>query len=272
VSGVSGRQGTIAFAVQTAKGTPGHRSGRQVQALGRSVAHADEDARPVQHDRQGSGSRPGVHVALGVAGDVPVYLHPDGAAFLFAAVMGQAVDSGTNPNYTHVETYADDMLWLTVWREVGGVIVEKFVDCKIHALKLSGRPGSRSQVTLSVIGLNGAPLGAGAELTALQGLALPRRATSTRRPTARSSSVASRRRSIRSTSRSTGRVGVPGRRLRRVGRRPGRPRRRRSFATRFQSGAVGVTDYYTFFYGPSARRRRRSTRPRDAGVRGHVRS
>jgi hypothetical protein len=110
--------------VQTAKGTPATIPAVKFKLSGASSLMPTKTVARYNSTDKGQDPGPAYVSAMGVAGDVPVYLHPDGAAFLFNAVMGQAVDSGTNPNYTHTMTYADDVPWLTVWREVGGVITE----------------------------------------------------------------------------------------------------------------------------------------------------
>jgi hypothetical protein len=253
VSGISSRKGTIAFAVQTAKGSPATVPAVKFKLSGAPSLMPSRTIARYNTTDKGQDPGPAYVSQMGVSGDVPVYVHPDGAAFLFNAVMGQAVDTGATPNFVHTMTYADDVPWLTVWREVGGVITEQFVDVKATDLKISGQAGQPLTATLSLIGLQAAPLGAGAVLTALQALAslaskgyiYPEAAGAIKL-----NAVASKIHQIdvefnrnaspyQADDYVATDVDMGGRDT------------SLSFATRFQSGAIGVTDYYKFFYGPN---------------------
>jgi hypothetical protein len=54
---------------------------------------------------------------------------------------------------THVATPANDLPWLTIWRSVGGVVFEKYTDCKIDTLTIDGAAGAPLMVTLGIIGI-----------------------------------------------------------------------------------------------------------------------
>jgi hypothetical protein len=87
-----------------------------------------------------------------VEGDLPVYLHFDGAALLAYGAMGANADSGA-VNFTHTITPADDLPWLTVFRMVGNVIEERYIDCKINTFRLESSAGGTPIVTLGLLGL-----------------------------------------------------------------------------------------------------------------------
>lgn len=104
---------------------------------------------------------------MSVSGDVPIYANPDGMSLIFAAVLGANADSGTTPNYTHTITPASDGLWVTCWRMVGNVILEKYTDCKITALRMTGSAGSPIEITLSIVGITSTFLASDPVLTPL---------------------------------------------------------------------------------------------------------
>jgi hypothetical protein len=254
VSGISGKRGTIAFAVQSAKGVaataPTHRyclSGDPtlgpVKNRGRySMTDSSQDRGPAYTS------------LMAVEGDVPVYLHPQGVGLLFGAVLGSNADSGAGPDYTHEQTPAEDMLWLTAWREIGGVIFEKFVDVKIGNLQIEGDAGNPWTMTASVIGCEASFLDAGAERTALldldpfddAGYLYPEAENRIKLATVAEKihrlSIGINRNASGYQSDGYGYDDVD----------PGEREITLSFATRFQSGAIGADEYRTFFYGSAA--------------------
>lgn len=150
--GVSGRHGTIAFAKQTGKGTGA--TTPKFKCFFRaapSLGPVKEVGRLPMTD---SGRDQGKAFTSGfrVEGDAPIYLHPDGAALLFAAALGTNADSGLSPNFTHVATPASDMMWLTVWKMAANSVFEKYVDCKINTLTIESSAGNPVAVTLGIIG------------------------------------------------------------------------------------------------------------------------
>lgn len=77
----------------------------------------------------------------------------------WTSVAGTTVTDGTivytNRGQTlnnHLLTAADDQPYLTIWRFWGGVLAERFEDCKM-TLQFSGSAGQSAQVTASVMGL-----------------------------------------------------------------------------------------------------------------------
>lgn len=90
--------------------------------------------------------------SLGVGGDVPLYAHPQGMGILMAGVLGAVADGGTTPNYTHTITPANSLFYFTCWRMVGNQIIEKFQDCVISSMTLTGSAGNPLTVTLSILG------------------------------------------------------------------------------------------------------------------------
>lgn len=167
--GVSSRQGSIALAIQTAKGSPAATpTVKFFLAASPSLAPVKERARFQMTDD--SRDQGGAYTSrLAVEGDFQVYAHPQGLALLTAACLGANVDADLGGgNYKHTATPADDMLWVTIWRmTAGGQIVERFVDCKINTLQVEGSSGQPMTVTVGVLGINSEWVGSDTVLAAL---------------------------------------------------------------------------------------------------------
>lgn len=154
MSGISARIGNVAIGVQASKGTPAATPEKRFFLAGAgSLAPLKERARLAMTD-SGRDLGAGFTSRLGVEGEVPIYLHPSGAASLFKWALGSNADGGADPNYTHTATPADDLPWLTVWRNVGDQILEKFTDCKLNTLRIEGAAGQALAVTLGIVGIS----------------------------------------------------------------------------------------------------------------------
>lgn len=151
--GISSRIGTFAIAYQTSgKGTPATAPTHKFFYAGSpSLAPTKNTARFAMTD-SGRDQGDSYVTSLGVGGDVPLYAHPQGMGILMAGVLGATADGGTTPNYTHTITPANGLFYFTCWRMVGGVLVEKFQDCVISSLSLTGSAGSPLTTTISLLG------------------------------------------------------------------------------------------------------------------------
>lgn len=250
MSGISGKRGSIAFAVQSGKGVAataptvkfylaGDPTLGPVKERGRySMTDASQDNGAAYTSK------------MAVEGGLSVYAHPQGVGFLSAAVSGANVDSGTAGAYQHVATPADDMLWVTAWREVGGVIIEKFTDCKIHSMQVEGSAGQPITIALEVIGCTAlfetadAPLAALAALTD-NGYLYPEAAARIKIDTVAKKvhkfSFGLKRNASGYQADGYGYDDVD----------PGARELSLSFSTRFVSGAIGAAEYREFYYGSS---------------------
>ena len=154
MAGISSRQGKVGIAIQSAKGTAIAQPTKVYYLAGPpSLAATKTIGRfPMTDNVRDAGAH---YTSLySVAGDIPLWLHPDGAAQLLYAVLGGNADAGGGPNYTHTITPAADTPWLTIWRNVGpSSVIERFVDCKMTALRGSFVAGQGLMVTASIIGL-----------------------------------------------------------------------------------------------------------------------
>lgn len=254
MSGISGKHGTIAFAVQTAKGTPATAPTHRFRLSGEPTLGPSKTRERYEMTDSSQDPGPAYTSLMAVEGDVPVYLHPSGCGLIFGAVLGSSADSGTTPNFIHTATPAEDMLWLTAWREVGGVIYERLSDVKIGNVQIEGEAGKPITATLSTIGCVANYLDAttdAAEITALLALT-PLTDNGYLYPEANGKinlgGVAQKIHKISlGINRNASGYQSDGYGYDDVD--PGAREVTLGFSTRFVSGAIGVADYRTFFYG-----------------------
>lgn len=167
MSGISGRIGTFAIGRQSVKGTPAAApTSRFLMSGAPSLAPIKERGRFVMTD-SGRDPGPGYTSRLGVEGDVPLYMHPDGFAMLAAGVLGANADSGAADPWTHIATPANDGMWFTCWRQVGNQIFERFDDCKLNSLRVEGDAGSPLMLNLNIVGIKSTFLASDPVLAAL---------------------------------------------------------------------------------------------------------
>lgn len=153
VVGISSRLADYGFAVQSTQGTAAASPTFRLFAAGAPTLQPFvTDARLNMTDGSRDPGDPYVS-QIGVRGDLPVYAHPDAMAVLWHAALGANADAGVGDPWTHTATPANVLPYLTIWRSVGGVIFEKYTDCKISSLTLDGQAGQPLMVTLSVLGI-----------------------------------------------------------------------------------------------------------------------
>jgi hypothetical protein len=155
--GISARLADYQIAIQSAKGTPATPNTapfiRCFAAGAPTIQPYIQDARFSMTD--GSRDQGDPYVSqIGVRGTLPLYLHPDSIALLWHAALGANGNAGAGDPWTHTATPATVLPYLTIWRTVGGVIFEQFVDCKINTLAVDGQAGAPLLVTIDVLGIS----------------------------------------------------------------------------------------------------------------------
>jgi hypothetical protein len=150
--GVSSRHGSFAIGVQSAKGTPA--ADPVVKMFLSGAPSIGPDKQRERYSMTDDNRDLGASFTSGIfiSGDVPIYCHPSLMSLLSWLVLGANADAGTTPNFTHTATPAADVPWITCWRMVAGVIVEKYVDCKLTGFAVEGAAGQPLGATLSIIG------------------------------------------------------------------------------------------------------------------------
>lgn len=263
MSGISSKIGSIAFAVQSAKGTP------SATPFVKFHLAADPSLGPVknrgryQMTDSSQDQGPAFTQLMAVEGGMTVYAHPDGVAFLSAIVSGANADSGVSAPYEHVATPADDMMWVTVWREVGGVIIERFHDVKVHGLRIEGEAGQPITIAMDAIGCTSTYQETNATLESLLALTSHGYLYAEASTRIKIDGVAKRihkfslgiaRNASGYQADSYGYADVD----------PGQREVSLSFSTRFGSGAIGENEYREYYYGSSGGTTQSATTPTKA--------
>lgn len=158
MAGIRGNTGWIMAQKQTAKGTPavpaipgvaigafkspvvsgGLAGTRNVAQLSETDANRDQGTSYVS--------------STGVTGSPQIYCRDDTVGFWLQAVLGADAVTGTTPNFTHAITPANNLPYITVWRNVGDALFEQFSDCKVSSLVIAAAAGSPLTVTPTIMG------------------------------------------------------------------------------------------------------------------------
>ena len=148
--------GYIGAGIQQAKGTA------VVPELFIPATDATPLTPTMEFDQQmelGDGIYPGhtVRTLHKMDGSLNANAKADLITFLFDAFFGSDSISGAGAPYTHVitpNTTPANIPWVTLVRDVAGIVQEQFADCRIKELTVAGEKGNRVTVAVSVIGLN----------------------------------------------------------------------------------------------------------------------
>ena len=155
MTGVAGNYYVLYIGRQTAKGVPQTTPQYALKLTGGSL-----DAQKTEIELQETdGTRQGgktVATAIQVAGSPDMYVRPDDFGLMAYGVLGANADSGTAPNYIHTATMVANGAtpYFTIYKAIGGsVLVDRYVDCRITAMKLKGQAGQAITATWDIAGL-----------------------------------------------------------------------------------------------------------------------
>lgn len=87
------------------------------------------------------------------SGEPVIFARPDAIGALVYAVLGVKAVAGIADPWTHTLTPGNTQPWLTFWRGLGGIVNERFDDCKLTSLKLTSQAGRPVTVTFGVVGI-----------------------------------------------------------------------------------------------------------------------
>lgn len=93
----------------------------------------------------------------GVEGSPEFYARDASAGFWLWAGMGADAVTGTT-NYVHVITPSNSIPYLGVWRNIGDLLWESFLDCKVGTLTISAEAGNPLTIAASIMGTQAARL------------------------------------------------------------------------------------------------------------------
>jgi Phage tail tube protein len=103
---------------------------------------------------------------LSASGDPSVLLRPKTAPLLYYCALGAKAVTGAADPYTHAITPGNDQPWITVWKEQGDSLYERFTDCKITAANLEFAAGGDLALSMTIMGLGFERLSGAAGATA----------------------------------------------------------------------------------------------------------
>jgi hypothetical protein len=146
--------GELAFAVQTAKGSPAAAATRRTALSGGSYI---EPAKGVRLGDEVSTSRAPIALSPYVGsvptlGDPEILVRPNVIGLLLYAALGGKAVSGSADPWTHTFTLASTLPYLTVWRHLAGLVNDRHADVRITRLVLAGRAGGPLRCTVSLVG------------------------------------------------------------------------------------------------------------------------
>lgn len=143
----------VAFAIQSAKGTPASVSAYRAYLHGGDQPHPNRVNADFE-ETTGSRIRSDRFVStMDVAGAPVLYAMPLSlGALLYGVLGGKAVSGGGDP-YTHTFTNAATLPYFTFWRMLANGLYEEFDDCVITHLNIHGEYGLPLTVTPTIMGL-----------------------------------------------------------------------------------------------------------------------
>lgn len=144
----------LAFAIQSAKGSAAAASAFRIRLSGGFTIQPDKPATRSGGVSTGRVALSGYVPSVRARGEPESYLRPTFVGALLYAVLGAKAVSGSSDPWTHTFTVANTQPWLTFWRQSGGVIFERFVDCKVTQLRLSSKAGEPVRVAFTVLGID----------------------------------------------------------------------------------------------------------------------
>lgn len=162
---------SLKFAIQSAKGTPAAAPLYGVRLAGGTLPAPTMDVQDFE-ETTGGQMREGAYLAgYQVEGAPEVYVPPNALTALLYAALGTVDTTGAGDPYTHVITKALTQPWLTFWTMQADPdghptgIIERFTDCKVSQLALSGESNRPLRAAISIMGLTSHYLSADPALT-----------------------------------------------------------------------------------------------------------
>lgn len=143
----------VAWAIQTAKGSPASASVHRLYMAGGDQVHSERVKEDFEETTGGRMLSDSYISQVSVAGAPEFFVMPDSIGSLLYAVLGAKAVTGASDPYTHTFTVATSLPYLTFWRMLANGLFEKFADCKVTHLKIHGESGKPLRVTVTVMGL-----------------------------------------------------------------------------------------------------------------------
>lgn len=150
MGGLRGNDALLAFAKQSAKGTPNTTYLDALPFSGGSIAPSRTIDQLSETDSQRDQGVSFVQ-QTGVEGDPEVYVRDSSIHRLLNGVLGSTASTGST-NFTHTITPANTIPYFTFFREVGDTLYEEFDDVKISELTVSADAGNPLTAAATIMG------------------------------------------------------------------------------------------------------------------------
>jgi hypothetical protein len=155
MTGVAGNVYTLSFAKQSAKGaaaliSTGYKckiTGGTLEPQRQLLTLQETDASRQQGETVVVGAR--------VEGTPEWYVRPEEFGLFAYAALGTHSVVGTASPYLHTFTIAQRPPYLTAWKNIGGgTVIDKYTDCTLGTLELSGGAGQALMAKSDIMGLS----------------------------------------------------------------------------------------------------------------------
>lgn len=156
---VAGNIADIGIAPQSAFGVAAALSVQRNYLTGGGVAHVPTIS---ELNETSSGRLPNAAVLNShkVEGSPAIYARPDSLGVWLFGVFGAVAHTGVADPWTHTYTLADTQPWMTIWKALGNLLYERFIDVKIGDAELVSEAGQPLILTSPLLGLKARYLGA----------------------------------------------------------------------------------------------------------------
>lgn len=171
MAAIPGNIADVAFALQSAKGSPASVSQWRLRMQGGSQIHVEPTKNDMEETTGLRMLKDSFYSRIKAVGAPSFYVRPTALFPLVYGVLGAKSVTGAGP-YVHAAVPAATLPYFTFWRRLGSGLYEKFPDCVITALSLTGESGMPLIVTPTIVGLSGSYL-TSAEATAAIETAYP---------------------------------------------------------------------------------------------------
>ncbi len=152
MAGLSGNAAWLGVSLQALKGTPAATVQHKIPFAGGNIEPVRETDRLEETDASRDAGASFVSTS-GVEGDPEVYVRDTTIALFLYAALGAKAVTGTAPNYTHTLTPSGTLPMLTIWRNIGNLLYERFNACKINSLSIRAEAGQPLSATVEVEGI-----------------------------------------------------------------------------------------------------------------------
>jgi hypothetical protein len=159
----------LAFAKQTARGTPAATATHKIPLLGGTV-RARRTVNLLEETSSGRLRGQAYVSQVGAEGSPEYAMRPVASGLLLYGVLGAKAVTGVADPYSHTFTEAAELPWFTFWRMLENLKYEEFRDCRITQMVLTSEAGQPLRAAMTIMGLDPISLDSAAYATATGGV------------------------------------------------------------------------------------------------------